>query len=421
MKNKMNKNNIIVKNAEELVTSSGFKAKAGKEMKEINVINDGCVVITNGIIEKVGPTKEVLKDFDLKGYEVIDATGKTVLPGFVDSHTHFIFGGYRDKEFNMRLNGASYTEIAQAGGGIISTVENTRNESFDELYNSGYKRLDSMIDFGVTTVEGKSGYGLDVKTELKQLEVMKKLDENHPVDVIRTYMGAHEVPVEYKGRTDEFVDFLIEEGLPSVKEKDLAEFCDIFTEEGVFNIEQSRKLLTAASDLGFKLKMHADEIVPIGGAELAAELKVTSADHLLKASDEGLTAMKDNNVVATLLPGTAFSLKEDFARARFIIDNGGILSLASDYNPGSCHTNSIPLTIALATIYMKMTIEETITALTLNAAAAINREEEVGSLDIGKKGDVVIIDAPSYNFLSYTIGVNLVDTVIKDGHVVLSK
>lgn len=416
---KMMKNNIIIKNARELVTSSGFAAKSGEEMQEIGLIENGAVIITDGIIERVGDTDEILAGFDLKGYEVVDATDKTVLPGFVDSHTHFIFGGYRDKEFNMRLNGASYTEIAEAGGGIVSTVKATREASHEDLYQLGLKRLDSMAKFGVTTVEGKSGYGLDIETELKQLEVMEDLSHVHPLNIVKTYMGAHEIPRDFEGDTDDFVDFLIEEGLPSVKERDLAEFCDVFTEKGIFDIEQSRKLLNAAKDMGFKLRMHADEIVPIDGASLAAEVGAFSADHLLKASDEGLTAMRDAGVIATLLPATAFSLKEDYARARFIIDNGGALALATDYNPGSCHTNSIPLVIALATIYMGMTIEEAITALTLNGAAALDRADSIGSLDKGKNGDIIILDAPSYNFLSYNFGVNLVETVIKDGQVIV--
>ena len=411
--------NLIIKNASELVTSPGFEAKKGEEMKNIGVIENGAVIITDGKIAKVGETNEILKGFDLKGYEVIDATGKAVLPGFVDSHTHFVFGGYRDKEFNMRLEGRSYTEISQAGGGIVSTVKNTREASHEELFESGLERLDSMAHFGVTTVESKSGYGLETETEIKQLEVMDDLIDAHPLDIVKTYMGAHEVPADFEGTTDEFVDYLIEEGLPSIKERNLAEFCDIFTEEGVFDVEQSRRLLNAAKDMGFKLRMHADEIVPIGGAGLAAEVGAFSADHLLKASDEDLTAMRDAGVIATLLPGTAFSLKEDYARARFIIDNGGALALGSDYNPGSCHSNSIPLIIALATIYMGMTIEETITALTLNGAAALDRADTVGSLDVGKKGDVIILDAPSYNFLSYNFGVNLVETVVKEGQVIV--
>lgn len=413
--------NIVIKNAKEIVTSTGFNKKAGEEMKNIGIIEDGSIIITDGIIEKVGKTKDIFKDFDTEDYEIIDASGRSVLPGFVDSHTHFIFAGYREEEFNLRLQGATYMEIMNSGGGISGTVQATRDATREELFELGKKRLNSMMEFGVTTVEGKSGYGLETATELKQLEVMRELDKKHPVDVVRTYMGAHDIPKEYKGRTDDFIDYLIKDGLPQVKERELAEFCDIFTEENVFSIEQSRKLLLKARDMGFKLKMHADEIVQLGGAELAAELGVVSADHLLQASDRGLSAMKDKGVIATLLPCTAFSLKEDYARARYIIDNGGAVALATDYNPGSSYTNSIPLLIALATIYMGMSIEEVITALTINGAAAVDRVDTIGSIDIGKKGDIIILDAPSYKFLSYNIAVNLVKTVIKDGKVVLNR
>ncbi|MEW8972556.1 MAG: imidazolonepropionase [Tissierellaceae bacterium] len=413
--------NIVIKNAKEIVTSTGFNKKAGEEMKNIGIIEDGSIIITDGIIEKVGKTKDIFKDFDTEDYEIIDASGRSVLPGFVDSHTHFIFAGYREEEFNLRLQGATYMEIMNSGGGISGTVQATRDATREELFELGKKRLNSMMEFGVTTVEGKSGYGLETATELKQLEVMRELDQKHPVDVVRTYMGAHDIPKEYKGRTDDFIDYLIKDGLPQVKERELAEFCDIFTEENVFSIEQSRKLLLKARDMGFKLKMHADEIVQLGGSELAAELEVVSADHLLQASDRGLSAMKDKGVIATLLPCTAFSLKEDYARARYIIDNGGAVALATDYNPGSSYTNSIPLLIALATIYMGMSIEEVITALTINGAAAVDRVDTIGSIDIGKKGDIIILDAPSYKFLSYNIAVNLVKTVIKDGKVVLNR
>lgn len=413
--------NIVIKNAKEIVTSTGFNKKTGEEMKNIGIIEDGSIIITDGIIEKVGKTKDIFKDFDTEDYEIIDASGRSVLPGFVDSHTHFIFAGYREEEFNLRLQGATYMEIMNSGGGISGTVQATRDATREELFELGKKRLNSMMEFGVTTVEGKSGYGLETATELKQLEVMRELDQKHPVDVVRTYMGAHDIPKEYKGRTDDFIDYLIKDGLPQVKERELAEFCDIFTEENVFSIEQSRKLLLKARDMGFKLKMHADEIVQLGGAELAAELGVVSADHLLQASDRGLSAMKDKGVIATLLPCTAFSLKEDYARARYIIDNGGAVALATDYNPGSSYTNSIPLLIALATIYMGMSIEEVITALTINGAAAVDRVDTIGSIDIGKKGDIIILDAPSYKFLSYNIAVNLVKTVIKDGKVVLNR
>ena len=390
-------------------------------MNELKIYENSSILIENGLIVKVGPSDEILSELDLSKYEIIDASGLSVLPGFVDSHTHFIFGGYREEEFNLRLKGASYMEIMESGGGISSTVNATRNASFEDLYESGYKRLNSMMEFGVTTVEGKSGYGLETETELKQLEVMKKLDDNHPLDISFTFMGAHDVPSEYKGRTDDFVDYLIEDSLPKVKEQAIAEFCDIFTEKNVFDIEQSRRLLTKAKEMGFKLKMHADEIVPIGGAELAGELGVISADHLLQASDMGIFAMRDSKSICSLLPCTAFSLKESYARGRFMIDNGAAVALATDYNPGSCFTNSIPLLIALSTIYMNLTIEEVISGLTINGAAAIDRADTIGSIEVGKKADIIILDAPSYKFLSYNFGVNQVKTVVKDGKIIYDK
>lgn len=412
--------NMIIKNIGEIVTPKGHKGLFGVEMKDLQVLRGKAIYIKDGIIEKIGEEKDILELGD-KNTEIVDANGKTVLPGFVDSHTHFVFGGYREDEFNLRLQGVGYMEIMEKGGGINASVNATKNASFEDLYRAGWDRLNSMVEFGVTSVEGKSGYGLYKDTELKQLEVMKKLKEDHPVDIITTYMGAHSLPDEYKDREDEFIDYLIEENLEEVKDRDLAEFCDIFTEKNVFSIEGSRRLLMKAKELGFKTKIHADEIYPLGGAELAAEVGTVSADHLLQASDEGLFAMRDKGVIATLLPGTAFSLKEDYARARFMIDNGLAVALATDYNPGSCYTNSIPLVIALATIYMGMSIEETITALTLNGAAAVDRADSIGSIEEGKKADLVILKADSYKFLSYNIGVNIVDRVIKGGKLIYKK
>lgn len=417
----MKKGNVIIKNATELVTCKGFKAKKGNEMNELHIINDGAVIIEEGIIKAVGTTEEVLKEVDENNYEVFDASGKTVMPGFVDSHTHLVFGGYRAEEFSWRLRGDSYMDIMKRGGGIINSVRGTMEATKDELIELGKKRLNSMLSFGVTTVEGKSGYGLDYETEIKQLEAMKELDKIHPLDIVKTFLGAHAVPKEYKGKEDEFIDFIIEKVLPVVKERDLAEFCDIFCEQNVFSVEQSRRLLSVAKDMGMKLKLHADEIVRLGGAELAAELGATSADHLLQASDEGIKAMAENDVVATLLPGTAFSLKEEFARGRFMIDNGCAVALATDFNPGSCFTESIPLIISLATLHMNMTPEETITALTINGATAIDRADQIGSIDVGKKGDVVIHEFPSYKFLPYHIGVSTVETVIKNGIMIYDK
>lgn len=415
------KKNMIIKNAAQVVTCSGSSAKFGKEMSELHVIEKGAIIIEDGIIQAVGSTEEILKDVDESKYEVIDAAGKAILPGFVDSHTHFVFGGYREEEFNWRLRGDSYMEIMERGGGIINSVEGTKNASKEELIALGKKRLNSILSFGVTTVEGKSGYGLDYDTEIKQLEVMTELDKSHPLDIVKTYLGAHAVPKAYKGKEDAFIDEIIENVLPVVVERNLAEFCDIFCEKNVFSVEQSRRLLTKAKEMGMKLKLHADEIVQLGGAELAAELGAVSADHLLQASDKGIEDMAKAGVVATLLPCTAFSLKEEYARGRYMIDHNCAVALATDMNPGSCFTESIPLVFALATLYMKMSIEEAITALTINGAAAVGRADQIGSIDVGKKGDVVILEFPSYKFIPYHIGVSTVEKVVKDGVLVFDK
>ncbi len=417
----MIKGNILIKNAAELVTCSGFKGKSGKEMSELHIIPDGAVVIEEGIIKAVGSTEEILITYNENSYGVIDALGKAVLPGFVDSHTHFVFGGYRAEEFSWRLRGDSYMEIMERGGGIINSVKATKEATREELFKAGKKRLDSMLSFGVTTVEGKSGYGLDYETELKQLEVMEEIDRVHPIDVIKTFLGAHAVPKEFKGKEDEFINKIIDEMLPDVVERQLAEFCDIFCEKNVFSVEQSRRLLTKAKKMGMKLKLHADEIVQLGGAELAAELGAVSADHLLQASDQGIEAMAKSGVVATLLPITAFSLKEHYARGRYMIDQGCAVALATDLNPGSCFSESIPLMIALATLYMKLSPEEAVTALTINGAAAVDRADQIGSIDVGKKGDIVILEFPSYKFMPYHVGVNTVEKVIKSGTIVWDK
>jgi imidazolonepropionase len=413
--------NMIIKNASQLVTCSGFKPKCGKDMSDLKIINDGAVVIEKGIIKAVGKTIDILSEFDESKFTVIDAGGKAVLPGFVDSHTHFVFGGYRAEEFSWRLSGDSYMEIMERGGGILNTVLATREAKKDELIEAGRKRLDSMLSFGVTTVEGKSGYGLDYDTELKQLEVMSDLDNTHPVDIARTFLGAHAVTKDYKGREDEYIDFVIENVMPEIAKRKLAEFCDIFCEKNVFSVEQSRRLLGRARDMGFLLKIHADEIVRLGGAELAAELGAVSADHLLQASEKGIHDMAQKGVVATLLPGTAFSLREPYAKGRYMIDNNCAVALATDLNPGSCFTESIPLIFALAVLYMDITTEEAVTALTINGAAALNRADTIGSIDIGKKGDVIVLEFPSYKYIPYHIGISTVEKVIKDGTLVFEK
>ena len=412
-------NNIIIKNAAQVVTCSGFEGKRGAEMSDLHVIENGTVIVTNGIISHVLKKGEAIP-IDVSGYKKIDATGKALLPGFVDPHTHFVFGGHREEEFSWRMRGDSYMSIMERGGGIVNTTKATREASEEELYNSAKRRLDDMLELGITTVEGKSGYGLDKDTEMKQLRVMRRLNEDHPMDIVSTFMGPHATPAEWKGREDEFIDFNINEMLPLVAKEKLAECADIFSEENVFTIEQSRRFLTAAREHGFLLKLHADEIVQFGGAELAGELKVLSADHLLQASDEGIKAMADNGVVATLLPLTAFSLKEEYARGREMIDANCIVALATDLNPGSSHTASAPLLFAIACIYMNLSPEEAVTAYTINSAAAINRADTVGSIDVGKQGDMILLKYPSYKFLPYYVGMNCVETVIKKGVLIKS-
>ena len=402
--------NYIVRNIGQLVTCSGFAAKHGKAMSDLGVIENGAVVVTKGIITYVGHTSGHLPVVDGETYETIDARGKAVLPGFIDSHTHFVFGGYREEEFTWRMRGDSYMSIMERGGGIYHTVKATQKASSDELFAIGRDRLDKMLQMGVTTVEGKSGYGLDKDTELKQLRVMKQLQNEHRMNIIPTYLGAHAVP---KGYTESsYIDFMIQEVMPTIREEKLAECCDIFCEKGVFSTEASERFLLKAAEMGFKLKLHADEIVNTSGAELAAATGALSADHLLQISDKGIKALAESNTVATLLPCTAFSLREDYARGRAMIDAGCAVALATDFNPGSCFTYSIPLTIALACIYMKLTPEEAVTALTINAAAAVGKADVIGSIDVGKKGDMVILEFPGYQFLPYHAAVNCVERVI---------
>ncbi|MEG1562772.1 MAG: imidazolonepropionase [Bacteroides sp.] len=408
--------NLIIFNAK-IATSLGFSARRGKEMAQLHVIENGTVEVTRGIITYVGKNRGEDTDGYYNHYWHYNARGRCVLPGFVDSHTHFVFGGQRAEEFSWRLKGESYMSIMERGGGIASTVKATRAISFVHLCSKAEDFLKKMTAMGVTTVEGKSGYGLNRETELMQLQVMRSLnaDENRKIDVVSTFLGAHALPTEYEGRSDAYIDFLIETMLPEVRANNLAECCDVFCEQGVFSIEQSRRLLVAAREQGFRLKLHADEIVPLGGAELAAELGALSADHLLHASDAGIRAMAEAGVVATLLPLTAFALKEPFARGREMIDAGCAVALATDLNPGSCFSGSIPLTFALACIHMKLSIEEAITAFTLNGAAALGRADVLGSIEVGKWGDMVVLDAPDYHFLPYYIGMNCVKTTIKRG------
>ncbi len=406
---------LVIEHAK-VVTPMGRTALKGDQMGKLNVIEDATIVLTRGRISYVGDASKATY-YKKSKVNLIDAEGRVVLPGFVDSHTHMIFDGYRAGEFAMRLRGATYMEIMNAGGGIRSSMNRTREASGKKMAAQAQIFIDKMSAMGVTTVEAKSGYGLDFETEKRMLKVINNLrKKKQKVDIVPTFLGAHALPPEFQGRTSDYVDYLIREALPEFK--DLAKFCDVFCEKDVFELEDSRRLLEAARKEGYELKLHADEIVTLGGGELAGELKAVSADHLLHVSDAGIKSMAENGTIATLLPLTAFALKEPYAPARKFIEAGAAVALATDLNPGSCFSGSIPLMIALACIYMNMTIEEVITALTLNGAAAVGMADEIGSIEVGKRGDLVMLDYDDYNMLPYYVGMNCVNTTIHDGRIV---
>ncbi len=410
---------LIIKNASQLLTLKGKNhPRSGQsEMNDLAIIENGAVVILNKKIVDVDSSENILKKYSSDN--VIDATGKVVMPGFIDPHTHPVFFDTRENEFEWRIKGRSYIEISQNGGGIRHSIKGVRKASEQTLYDLSKKRISNMIKNGTTTLEAKSGYGLSTESELKMLKVIQKLNENLPIDIIPTFLGAHEFPEEYKDNHRAYLDILEKEMLPKVKEKNLAKYVDIFTEEHVFSIEESREYLKIAQEMGFKIRMHADEIKPIGGAELAGELGAISADHLGAASDFGIKAMKENNVIATLLPGTIFSLgMKSYARARKMIEEGLPIALATDYNPGSCNCDNMQMVITIATLQMKMSVAEAIIASTINAACALEIENERGSLEKNKFADILIMDMPSYQFLPYHFGSNNVEKVIKNGKVI---
>lgn len=413
------KMDLIIKNIGKLVTMEGsFLPRIGKQMNELTILENAYIAVVEGKIFQVG-TGEDYKELVGENTIIDDASGMLVTPGLVDSHTHLVHGGSRENEFSKKLNEVPYIQILQEGGGILSTVNATKNSTFDELYNKAKKSLDRMLEFGVTTVEEKSGYGLELETEVKQLEVAHKLDKDHPVDLVHTFLGAHAVPVEYKSNNEAYIKLLVEEIMPKVKELDLAEFCDVFCEEGVFSVEESDYILSKAKEMGYKLKIHADEIVPIGGAELAAKLGCISADHLMAASDEGLRDMAEKGVIANILPGTSFNLNKPSANGRKMIDLNVPISLSSDYNPGSCPSENLQFVMQLGCLNLKMTPNEVLTAVTINAAHCVDRSTEIGSIEVGKKADIAIFDAPNVEYLMYHFGINHIDRVYKEGRLVV--
>jgi imidazolonepropionase len=410
---------LIIKNASELLTlSSAFRGESG-----LGIIRNGALAVKNEKIVWIGKTNELSKSWVLKrnGKE-IDATRKVVMPGLIDSHAHIVFAGSRENEFEQRIQGLSYLEIAERGGGILSTVEATRKASFEELFLLGKKRLNRMLSSGVTTIEAKSGYGLSLKDELKILKVMRKLDEDHPVDVVPTFLGAHTVPKEFRNNRKDYVDLVTEEMIPRIAEGKLAEFCDVFCEEKAFTLEESKKILETGKRYGLKPKIHADQLSSGGGAELAAEVGAYSADHLEYVSPDGIERMAKKGVTAILLPGASFFLSmRKLPPAREMIEKGVRIALATDLNPGSSMTESLPLIMTMGCTMFRLLPSEVIQATTIHAAKSMGRERGIGSLEVGKQADIAIFDIPNYRYLPYHFGVNHVDIVIKKGKVVYQK
>ena len=405
---------VLVSNIGMLATPKGNAARCGEEQGKIEILKNAWVLIEDGVIAAVGTGKPE----GAEGAEVIDAGGKLVTPGLVDAHTHLIFGGWRQNELGLKLHGATYLEIQNAGGGIQSTTNATRSASKEELRAKAEKALDEMMGFGTTTVEAKSGYGLATEHELKALQVIRELDDRHPMDLVATFMGAHLVPAEYKNDREAYVRLVCEEMMPAVREQGIAKFCDVFCEADTFTVEESRRILEAGLKYGLRPKIHADEIEAIGGSRLAGEIGAISAEHLIVCPPEGIDALAKGGVIACLLPATSFNLGAVFAPARDMVKAGVPVAMATDFNPGSCPCLNMQFVINLGCLKYKLTPEEVLTAVTLNGAAAIGMADRVGSVETGKQGDLVIWDAPDLDYICYRVGSNLAGTVIKKGAVV---
>ncbi len=405
---------VLIQNIGMLATPKGSDARSGAEQGAIETLRDAWVLIEDGVVAAVGTGTP-----NTAGAEVIDAGGKLVTPGLVDAHTHLIFGGWRQNELGLKLHGASYLDIQNAGGGIQSTTNATRCATEEELAAKAEKALNEMLRFGTTTCEAKSGYGLATEHELKALRVIRDLDERHPIDLVATFMGAHLVPAEYKQNRKEYVRLVCEEMMPKVKEQGIAKFCDVFCEADTFTVDESRRVLEAGLKYGLRPKIHADEIEAIGGSRLAGELGAISAEHLIVCPPEGIESMAKGGVIACLLPATSFNLGAVFAPARDMVKAGVPVAMATDFNPGSCPCLNMQFVINLGCLKYRLTPEEVLTAVTLNAAAAINLADKVGTVEPGKLGDLVLWDAPDLDYICYRVGSNLAETVVKKGVVVV--
>ncbi len=409
---------LLIRGATQVVTPLGSAAQRNADFGQLAIAPQAVIRCEGSEVVFVGEPAE----HDLKfppPETTLDAAGGCVIPGFVDPHTHPVWAGSREQEFNRRLSGESYMDIARSGGGINATVQATRAASFDTLLEGTQARLDTFLDHGTTTIEAKSGYGLELAAEVRMLEVIAAANRTHPVDLHPTCLAAHEVPLEHRDNPEGWVTALVEEIHPSIARRGLAEAVDVFCEEGVFGLEQTRRLLADADDLGWRIHLHADELTPLGGTELAVEFNALSADHLMCITDQGISALAESETIGVLLPGTSFFLRSDYAPARRMVEAGCAIALATDCNPGSSPTESMPAILALATLEMGLTIEEALTAATLNAAAAIGRAAEIGSLEVGKKADIAVLSGATYHHLVYHYGVNPIRHVVKNGEVVI--
>ncbi len=412
---------MLIVNAEELVTLAGASNTplVGKQMHELQIIKDGAIAIRAGKIVAVGKTPEISKAY--RAEYILSAKGKTVLPGFVDPHTHLIFAGTREEEFEERQQGASYMEILSSGGGVLKTAKETHKARVEKLVELGLERLDTMVAHGTTTVEVKSGYGLNTEDELKILAAAKQVNQLHELNMVTTFLGAHVPPLEYRSNIDTYVNQVVDEMIPQVAQQGYAEFCDVFCDRAAFNLEQAKRVLLAGKQNGLKLKIHADQMSTLGGAEIAADIGTVTADHLNCASPEGIQALSQKGVIAVLLPAATFSsMTNHYADARLIIDSGVPVALGTDFNANNWIMN-MQCVVAMACYLLKMTPAEAICAATINAAHAVCRAHEVGSLEVGKRADVTVLNAPSHLFLGYSYGVNLVEKVIANGRLIVDR
>ncbi len=409
----------LFKNARIFTPSDPGKPLAGKDQGRVNRIENGAILCRDGIIEAVGRENEVATSYLVHDIDMeVDCDGRCLIPGFVDPHTHMCFAGKREAEFTQRIEGMEYLEILRRGGGILSSVRSVRAASEEELFSVTLEHVMSALGFGTTTLEVKSGYGLETETELKMLRVIERLGLETPLNVVPTFLGAHAVPREYSKDSDKYVDVVIQEMIPAVSAQGIARFCDVFCEKGAFTVEQSRRILICAREAGMGLKIHADEVHDLGGAGLAAEMGATSAEHLLAANEESLRAMAEKEVIGVLLPATAYSLRKGYAPARTMVDMGLPVALATDCNPGSSYTESMPFAFGLAVLNMNLAVHEALAASTLNAAYAIGMAKKVGSLEKGKSADFLLLDGESPAILAYHAGVSPVREVYKRGELV---